>query len=197
MSKSVESAAPSGIAPDSPDVPPDQGFDLLSNHRRRYALHHLSRTECQKSDIGELSEQIAAWENGVTVRDVSSAERKRVYTSLQQLHLPRLEEMDVVEFDDRSGTVELGPAADDLDVYLEVVQGRDVPWSQFYLGLAAVNAALLVAVGAGVRPLALLPDIAWAAFMATSFLLAAAFHTYYNHTEMHLPANDRPPELDR
>ena len=197
MSKSVESRASAGIEPDDPGVSPDQGFDLLSNHRRRYTLHHLTRTERQTAEIGELSERIAAWENDVHVRNVSSAERKRVYTSLQQVHLPRMDEMDVVDFDDRSGTVELGPAAEDLDVYLEVVTGGDIPWSQFYLGLAAVNVALLVAVAVGAQPLTLLPDLAWAVFTATTFLISAGVHCYYNHTEMQLRANERPPELER
>lgn len=196
VSKSIGSTVAANEGTGHSRVSPDQGFDLLSNRRRRYALHHLYRTEHQTAEIGELSEHVAAWENDVTVSDVTSAERKRVYTSLQQLHLPRMDEMNVVEFDDRSGTVELGPAADDLDVYLEVVGGRGVPWSQFYLALALVNVGIVAAVTVGAPPLTSLPGSAWAVFTATTFLLSAGVHSYYNHTEMQLRASERPPELD-
>lgn len=173
----------------------DEGFDLLSNHRRRYALHYI-RTNDQRATLGELSEQVAAWENGIDLVEISSTERKRVYTSLQQVHLPRMDEMDIVEFDDRAGVVELGPAAEDLDVYLEVVRGADVPWSQFYVGLAAVNVSLLAAVGVGVAPLSAVPDLGWALFTATTFLVAAVCHHCVTRWEMLLGADESPPEVD-
>lgn len=177
------------------DVSYDDGFQLLSNHRRRYALQYLYRNG-ESATLGELAERIAAWENDIRVGEVSSSERKRVYTSLQQIHLPRMDDMDVVEYDDRSGTVELGPAADDLDVYMEIVAGRDVPWSQFYLGLGVVNTVLLgvVAFDVVAHPLT---DGAWGLFAATTVLVASVVHTYYNRTEMRLQVRDVPPEVDR
>lgn len=172
----------------------DDVYGLLSNHRRRYALHYLKHRDSETS-IGDLSEQVAAWENGIDSAEVGADQRKRVYTSLQQVHLPKLDEKEVVQYDDRAGTVELSSAAEDLDVYMEVVQGRDIPWSQYYLGLAAVNAGLVAAVFADAYPLTLLPDVAWAAFVVTSFVISALVHTYIN-SEMRLGERDHPPELD-
>lgn len=169
----------------------DETFELLSNHRRRYALHHLSREGT--AELGSLSRQIASWENGTEVAEVSSAERKRVYTSLQQFHLPKMEEQGVVRYDDRAGEVELASAAEDLDVYLEVVEGRDIPWSQYYLGLAAVNAALLAAVGIDAAPFTALPDFAWGVFVVTTLVISALVHTYYN-SGMRLGAAEQPPD---
>lgn len=173
----------------------DETFGLLSNHRRRYALHHLRQRE-ERTDLGTLAEQIAAWENETSVRDVSATERKRVYTSLQQIHLPRMDEAGVVEFDDRAGTVELGPTAENLDFYLEVVEGRDVPWSQYYLGLAAVNVAV-VAGGLLGGPLAFVSSGAAGAFAVTTLAISALVHAYYGRTEMHLGSGGDPPEVDR
>ena len=181
----------------TPTEPPslsyDDCFDLLSNHRRRYALHYLQQCG-QEVALGELTDQVAAWENGVDVDAVSPAQRKRVYTSLQQVHLPRMDDLDVVAFDDEEGRVVLGPAVDDLDVYLEVVREDDIPWSAFYLSLAVVNAALVGSVLLGVSGLAAVPGVGWMLFVLTTFLVAALAHVYLARTEMRLGRGDRPPD---
>lgn len=173
----------------------DDVFEILSNRRRRFTLHHLQRN-VDRAELGELSEHVAAWENGTPVDGISSAERKRVYTSLQQFHLPKLDSKGVVDFDDRAGVVELTPAAEDIDIYLEVVEGRDIPWSQFYLGLAAVNLGLLVAASVGTFPLTLISGIGWGIFVATTFLVSAFVHTYVNRTEMRLGDTEKPLEVE-
>lgn len=174
----------------------DEAFDLLSNHRRRYTLYHLSRNG-KRAAIGELSERIAAWENGTSLREVSADERKRVYTSLQQIHLPRMDETGVVEFDDRAGVVELGPAAEDLDVYMETVEGRDIPWSQYYLLLATINTVVLAAGQVGLSPLSTLPGVAVGVFAVTTFALSALLHAYYGRTEMRMNTGGPPESGDR
>jgi hypothetical protein len=182
--------------PDSPveTVSPDDAYELLSNQRRRYALHHLKRTDAP-SELGDLSEHVAFWENDVPKREVNAAERKRVYTSLQQFHLPKMEEKGIVEFDQRAGTIELTPSAEDLDLYLEVVTENDVPWSQYYLGLTGINAAIVGAVALNVWPLSVLPDIAWALFVLTTIGVSAAVHVYHD-SDRRLGERDHPPEMD-
>lgn len=172
----------------------DECFDLLSNHRRRYALHYLQQNG-SAATLGELSEHVAAWENETAVDDLSYDERKRVYTSLQQVHLPRMDEADVVRFDDREGVIEIGPAADDLDVYLEIVQGRDVPWSVFYFGLAVMNALVVGAFAIGLWPVALLPEIGLSVFVVTAFLVVSLAHLYITRAEMRLGDGETPPGL--
>lgn len=71
------------------DEPPDV-FELLSNQRRRYTVRALQDLE-PPIEVGDLAEYIAAEENDTTVQALSSEERRRVYTSLQQTHLDRLE----------------------------------------------------------------------------------------------------------
>ena len=173
----------------------DDTFEILSNHRRRFALHHLQQNG-DRADLGDLSEHVAAWENDIGVAEVSSSERKRVYTSLQQFHLPKMDEKGVVEFDDREGVVELTAAAGDVDIYLEVVDGNDVPWSQYYLGLAAVNLGILGTALAGLYPFTLVPSAGLALLVVTTFLVSALVHTYFNRTEMRLGDSDTPPEVE-
>jgi len=173
----------------------DDCFDLLSNHRRRYALYYLQQNG-DGATLGELADYVAAWENDIEADAVSYDERKRVYTSLQQVHLPRMDEMDVVEFDDREGRVRIGPAAEDIDVYLEVVQGDDTRWSSFYFSLVLVNAGLLTGAVLGVPLLASIPGIGWAIFAVTTFLVTSLTHLYLARTEIRLGETKVPPEMD-
>ncbi|MFB6179012.1 MAG: hypothetical protein ABEI77_04730 [Halorientalis sp.] len=178
---------------DRESVSTDDAFQLLSNKRRRYALHYLKRTD-ETVELGDLSERIAAWENETSVQAVDAAQRKRVYTSLQSHHLPKMADQGVISYDERAGEVQLTDHGDELDVYLEVVDGRDIPWSQYYLALSAVNGALLVAVAVDAWPLTALPDIAWAAFIVTTGLCSALGHVYHDYV-MQLGRRDKPPEL--
>ena len=181
---------PVAIEQSSQEVSKDDVFDVLSNHRRRYVLHSLKQGE-QATSIGDLAEQVAAWENGVSRADLSAAERKRVYTALQQFHLPKMDSMGIVAFDDARGTVSLTAAAESLDVYLDVVGEDDIPWSRYYLGLSVM--ALVGVTGVWLTSFELVPELAWAALVAGIVFLSALVHTYYDR-RMHLGAADTPPD---
>jgi hypothetical protein len=220
--ESPEPADAIGTSGSREELTRDEIFDVLSNSRRRYALHHLRRraNEHDGNGIGiangrwsgngtgagngngrevalsDLAEQVAAWETGRTVEDLSAAERKRVYTSLQQFHLPRLDEQGIVEYDHRAGVVSLGTAMADVDVYLDVVPRKDIPWSLYYLGLSAVSVVLVGGVALGVPPFDLLGPSVWGVFLATTLLVSSLVH-FYDTRRMKLGASDVPPEAGR
>jgi hypothetical protein len=173
----------------SEDLTYDECFDLLSNYRRRYALHYLEQNG-EYATISDLAEQVAAWEYDISPEEVSYDERKRVYTSLQQVHLPRMDRMDVVEFDSDQGTVEVGPAAEQLDIYLDVVTGRDIPWSGLYVGAALLNTALFLGGVLGLPLLAAVPPSGWAVSAVTVFLVLSLAHTYLARTEMQIDVGE-------
>ncbi|ELZ80265.1 hypothetical protein C453_19345 [Haloferax elongans ATCC BAA-1513] len=168
----------------------DEVYGLLSNHRRRYALHAIKQGD-GPTELSNLAEQVAAWENGKSVREVTSTERHRVYTSMQQTHLPALERAGVITHD--NGTITLTEQATDLDVYLDVVPGNSIPWAEYYLGLSAVAISLVAAVWVGVFP-AWIPQLVWAAVISLLFMGSAAYHVYQNR-RMQLGETDKPPEL--
>ncbi|MFW6458639.1 MAG: DUF7344 domain-containing protein [Halodesulfurarchaeum sp.] len=136
-------------------------FFLLSNRRRRYAIHHLNQVE-GKMSVRDLSEQIAAWENGVDRSAVTPKHRKRVYTSLHQVHLPKMDRLGVVEYDSDRGTVCPADSARDFDIYLDVVSAGDIPWNQFMLGLGATLTALVTAAWVGIPPFSYLGGFPYA-----------------------------------
>ena len=176
------------------EISEDDLFDVLANQRRRFAVHLLKHDSNDTVEIGEMAEQIAAWENGIDTAEISSSERKRVYTALQQSHLPKMDDAGVVEFNKARGVVEPTPALTDVDVYLDVVEGREIPWSEYYLGLSGVAAALVGAVWIGVWPFTLLPEMAWTLAIVVAFAFSALAHKYYT-AEMEVGRGEEPPEV--
>lgn len=170
-------------------------YEMLSNQRRRYTIHYLKERE-ESVKLGTLAEQIGAWEQDTEPHQLSSADRKTVYTALQQRHLPKMDEAEIVAFDKRSGTIEPTDGLDDVDIYTEVVPSGEFPWSHYYLGLSAITLALLSAVWAGVYPLTVLPDIAWAVFCATALTVSSVVHALLTR-EMKLGETTQLPEQER
>ncbi|WP_128904149.1 DUF7344 domain-containing protein [Halorubrum amylolyticum] len=182
-----------GVEPTT-EVSEDELFDVLANQRRRFAVHLLKREEDDSIAIGDMAEQIAAWENEIDTAEITGNERKRVYTALQQSHLPKMDDAGVVEFNKDRGVIEPTPALTDMDVYMDVVEGREIPWSDYYLGLSGAAVALAVAVWVGAWPFTLLPEFAWTVAIVVAFAFSALTHKYYT-AEMKVGEPEEPPEL--
>lgn len=85
----------------------DEVYFALSNYRRRFVLEYLAENggPCQ---LRELVEALAAWENSIDATMTSSVQRKRAYVSLRQTHLPKLDDLDLIDFDAGRGIVTIG-----------------------------------------------------------------------------------------
>lgn len=95
----------------------DRVFALLKNPRRRAVLVHLRETPT--TTLSDLADQIAAEENDTTPEQLSSSERKRVYISLYQNHLPKLAEFGAIDYDQSRGDVSRCERARRLQQYLD------------------------------------------------------------------------------
>lgn len=184
---SMESSGGSETAPSETDsatnetdeaLTEDELFELLANQRRRHIMHTLMR-EDERINIGTLSQEIAAWEDGLEFEEVSSTDRKRVYTALQQSHLPKLDKAGVVEFDRDRGTIEPTPTLQNVEIYMDIVRGREIPWSDYYLGLSILIGLVLGGSTLGLTPFALFPDGAWMVFVVVTLGISALAHRYY------------------
>nr|WP_225317696.1 ArsR family transcriptional regulator [Haloferax sp. CBA1148] len=93
--------------------------------------------------LRELSERIAEAETGESPppRNI----RQSAYVSLQQTHIPKLDELDIVEYDDESKQVSLAEAGD-VTVYMEVVPEGELSWSEYYAVLSALGLVMMIAV---------------------------------------------------
>ena len=86
-------------------LPSEEAFSVLRNDRRRATIAVLAR-ERRACSIEEISRAVAASEHGVPAAHVTERQRKCVYVSLLQIHLPELVDAGVIEWDEREGTIE-------------------------------------------------------------------------------------------
>lgn len=123
----------------TPSLSADVAFDLLSNARRRYVIRRLDR-EPAGIELGELSTELAAWENNIDEDNITPQQRKRTYVSLYQTHIPKLEDAGIVAYDIDTGFVRPTNNLEEVLLYLE--SSNKSPSCQFYgftalLGLIA------------------------------------------------------------
>ncbi|WP_435358154.1 DUF7344 domain-containing protein [Haloarchaeobius sp. DFWS5] len=154
----------------------DVVFHTLSNQRRRLVLQVVAGRG--QVTVRELTALVAAAECGIPAETLEYKQRKRVYTSLVQTHLPMLQKHGIVDYDKSRGTV--APATDlsAFDVYLEVVPENELHWSEFYLGLAAVFGVLTGLAWFGVEPFRAVSGLAYAGLFAVTLAVAAAVHLH-------------------
>lgn len=107
---------PTGRAPDTlpTDLTATEIFPLLANNRRRNLLHYLAGRAGSVS-IGELAEQLAIWEDAPTYDQY-----ERILTSLYHIHLPKLAEAGIIDYEIEQETVTGLAAIDTVRPYLDL-----------------------------------------------------------------------------
>ena len=160
----------------------DDIFHILQNERRRQVLRHLKGVE-GTVEMREIAEKIAAWENDTTVANLYSDQRQRVYIALYQSHLPKLDDLGVINYNQSRGTIEPTPLIEDVAKYLDVDDAGtqresrlDTPtrreWAPPVVSVGVVSIALIIAAQVGLFPISLGGLIA--AVLATGIVSVAA-----------------------
>ena len=170
---------------DNTELTRDRIFDILSSPRRRYVLYFL-RTEPNPIQLTDLAEHVAAWENDTTVEELSTQQRKRVYVSLYQTHLPKLAESGLVNYDEESGDVSIASKASEIDPLLGE-QGSQPSWYIYYFGLAVLSTLLVVVSVAGLA----IPQVAVAIGIIGAFVALTVVHVAYEWRQQSPPAEFR------
>lgn len=160
---------------DSESISEDDIFEVLYNRRRRQVITYLQ--ECGgTATASELAEHIAAEENGVNVAQLSSSERKRVYVSLYQNHLPVMDDANVIEYDPNRKRVELLETVTHIEPYLaEPTEQTD---SRLSIA-AAVATAMFVVLGIlQIGAFAVTSAAAWSVLGSVGLVGAAVLERY-------------------
>ncbi|MFC3959563.1 DUF7344 domain-containing protein [Halovivax cerinus] len=153
-------------------IDPQEIHDILRNSRRRNVIKHLE-SQLTPVSVRELSERIAEIETSESPapRNV----RESVYNSLHQTHLPKLDAVGVIRYDEDRKTVELREPARQVDVYMEVVTRYGFTWAGYYRTLGVLALVTIVATTVEVSPLSPVPTV----LCASAFLLVFAASTAY------------------
>lgn len=116
-SSGIPEAGAGGTDGETDALSRDTVFGLLSATRRIDALAYLDENG-DESDLSAVAEHVAGKENGVEPRNLSGKQRKRVWVSFHQNHLPKMDDANVIDYDKARGTIELRAEAGQLLRYL-------------------------------------------------------------------------------
>lgn len=97
---------------------------MLAKRRRRLLLRILAESSTPLT-IDTLAERIGKRE----YEDPTTNQNNTIRDSLYHNHIPRLEEADVILYDEKKGTVAPHLNFDSLVRVLETTTERDLPWS--------------------------------------------------------------------
>lgn len=151
----------------------EEVYDVLCRTRRRHVLQHL-RGHGGRVSLASLVEAVAAREYDKPAEELSQTERRRIYVSLFQTHLPKLDRQGMVEWDREDNTVELGS-----DVRLEEYLPREAwtvaGWHRYYLLVTGVGAVVTLLAYANLWLFSAVdPTTTGAAVVTAAFCLAIA-----------------------
>lgn len=163
----------------------DTIFDILSSSRRRYVLYYLRQAE-GPVELTALADHVAAWENQTEIENLTDREKKRVYVSIYQTHIPKLDQAGVVSWDRDTGTVSLSDEAYRIEDYLHE-PSQQIAWYKVFLAYAAVSFILLALVVANVGIFGAIPEVI-AAMVVVGFLAISAIqYLYYRRRKKAIP----------
>ena len=158
----------------------DEGaiHDVLRNERRRFVLEEL-RENGNALSVRELSERVAALQTGESPAPRNI--RQSVYVSLHQTHLPKLDELGIVEYDADAKAVALTRRVRELEAYTSLASleesesgSASTPPTWYYLSISLVGLLGVGAAALGVPIATEVGPVAIAAVLFASTLVLAA-----------------------
>ncbi|WP_254524292.1 DUF7344 domain-containing protein [Natrinema caseinilyticum] len=147
-------------------------FHILGNDRRRAIVQQLA-DEGGQIDVSDVASEIAATESDTT--PVPNNLYKSVYVSLQQTHLPQLQEDAVIEYDSDAKTIQPGRHFDDVLTYVDGHSDTHSRILQLHLGLCVLGLAVIALVGLGVPVISNINVVLWSVLV---YLAVAASSLY-------------------
>jgi hypothetical protein len=147
------------------DLTKGEIFDLLKNRRRRTVIRYLRENDGY-AELNDLAEYIAAKENDIEIRQLSSDQRKRVYIGLYQCHLPKMDSLGVIDYNKDRGNIELQASVSQLLEYMDLDQNDSEeaadPDRAWAIPAVAGSIVTLVTIGSlGLGPFATVPAAVW------------------------------------
>lgn len=154
-----------------PNLSETEAYSILRNDRRREVIRYLQSTVGDVS-LGELAERIAERESGTSPPPRNK--RESVYNALHQTHLPKLDEREIVEYDERGKRVELTDTKN-IHRYMDVVTSYGITWGEYYRSIGLIALLLLLAAELNAPLISAVDTLLW---LSGFFVLIAASTLY-------------------
>lgn len=101
----------------------DTMFEALAHERRRFLLYTLMEDDAWS--LLDLARKLAAWEEDVSEADADETVVERTYISLYHAHVPKLDDLEIIEFDRETETISKGDNAEQVLTVLELTGGSN------------------------------------------------------------------------
>lgn len=152
-------------------------YEILANPRRRGTIRHLTETAGGRAvPLRDLAAAIATEETGQS--PPPSACRESVYNSLHQTHLPKLDELGIIEYDLEARTVRVCDSARTVEQYMRGSTFFGLHWEEYYRGLGIVALAVTVAALANVPGVEAVDPLLWASGFLSIFALSVSYQLW-------------------
>lgn len=125
--------------------------EAIRNTRRRYTVYYLYKQN-RPVPLTDLVEQVAAWENCTTPDEITTTQRNSVYAALKQLHLPYLEERNLLSIDHEHNHIESRLRDAAVEFSLANDPRTTIRWYRVYLLVSTVTLLVIGLAGADVLP---------------------------------------------
>lgn len=155
-----------------PDLETTEVHEALSNRRRLLVLEYMAEPGGPRN-ARSLAEAIAIDETGED--PPPSNVQKSVYVALHQTHLPKLEDLGFIEYDERDKTVVLRTRGEVLNGYLEKVPKYGLPWSEYFVAVSLIGLLLIMAAAVD-APILSVVGVLVLATVTLCVLLGSAFY---------------------
>lgn len=165
-----------GIAPSQEtDLSEEDIHDVLRNRRRRLVIDILRESD-EPVSVRELSEEIGAVEadSNPPPRNI----KQSVYVSLLQTHLPKLDELGIVDYEPDGKQVRAKRRVRDIAVFTETVPKYGISKSEFYVALSILGFLTVLGAEVGVPILSSVPSVLWAYGFFLIGFASSLYHTY-------------------
>lgn len=123
MSNEIRTLA-SKVSQEDPSRPRGDVCTALSDRYRRYALAHLHERD-QPASTEELATQVAAIDLDKPLREVTEDERRQMVAELHHVHLPKLEDLGLVQLKGEDRVVMADAPAGMWPNLWDLIEGTD------------------------------------------------------------------------
>ena len=101
------------------DVP----FEILAHRRRRFIIVCLDE-HGTPMPVSDLADEIATWERGAPLPEISADDVQSIYLSLYHNHIPKMADAGVVEYSQEQDAVHLYEEYRPLATLVEIERPR-------------------------------------------------------------------------
>lgn len=95
------------------DMNSDALFDVMASTRRRFVISHL-QTRSRPAAVADVATVLTNWESDVANEHIPKEEVISRYISLHHVHIPKMAEVGIIEWNHERNTVSLTEGSDGI-----------------------------------------------------------------------------------